>query len=106
MRWIWQQSDWPDLRYDKRTLEDRDIAFRIISERLAGRFESLPMAYQKDATIDLMLSEAIKTSDIEGEELDRIEIWFSESIRRDSMYTYFRRSLKSSPIISDQDQCK
>jgi Fic family protein len=71
MRWIWQQSDWPDFRCDKRILEDRDIAFRINSERLAGRFESLPMAYQEDATIDLMLSEAIKTSAIEGEELDR-----------------------------------
>lgn len=71
MGWIWQQFDWPDFRYDKRILEDRDIAFRINSERLMGRFEALPMAYQKDATIDLMLSEAIKTSAIEGEELDR-----------------------------------
>jgi Fic family protein len=71
MRWIWQQSDWPDFRYDKRILEDRDIAFRINSERLTGCFEALPMAYQEDATIDLMLSEAIKTSAIEGEELDR-----------------------------------
>jgi Fic family protein len=71
MRWIWQQSDWPDFRYDKRMLEDRNIAFRINSERLTGRFEALPMAYQEDATIDLMLSEAIKTSAIEGEELDR-----------------------------------
>lgn len=71
MRWVWQQSDWPDFRYDKRILEDRDIAFRINSERLTGRFEALPMAYQEDATIDLMLSEAIKTSAIEGEELDR-----------------------------------
>jgi Fic family protein len=71
MRWIWQQSDWPDFRYDKRILEDRDIAFRINSERLTGCFEALPMAYQEDATIDLMLSEVIKTSAIEGEELDR-----------------------------------
>ena len=71
MRWIWQQSDWPEFRYDKRMLEYRDNEFRINSERLAGRFEALPVAYQKDATIDLMLSEAIKTSAIEGEELDR-----------------------------------
>jgi len=71
MRWIWRQSDWPDFRYDKRMFEDRDIAFRINSERLTGRFEALPMAYQEDVTIDLMLSEAIKTSAIEGEDLDR-----------------------------------
>lgn len=71
MRWVWQQPDWPDFRYDQRMLEDRDLAFRINSERLTGRFEALPTAYQEDATIDLMLSEAIKTSAIEGEELDR-----------------------------------
>ena len=71
MRWIWQQSDWPNFRYDQRMLEDRDHAFRLNSERLAGRFETLPIADQEDATIDLMLSEAIKTSAIEGENLDR-----------------------------------
>lgn len=31
-----------------------------------GRIESLPSEHQKDATIDLMLSEAIKTSAIDG----------------------------------------
>ena len=71
MRWIWQQSDWPSFRYDKRAFEYRDNEFRINSERLMGRFEALPRAYQEDATIDLMLSEAIKTSAIEGEVLDR-----------------------------------
>ena len=71
MRWIWQQSDWPDFRYDKHALEHRDLEFRLNSERLAGSFDALPMASQEDATIDLMLSEAIKTSAIEGEELDR-----------------------------------
>ena len=71
MKWIWQQPDWPDFRYDERMLEDRDHAFRISSARLSGRFEALPMVYREDATIDLMLSEAIKTSAIEGENLDR-----------------------------------
>ena len=71
MKWIWQQPDWPDFRFDNRALNDRELEFRINSERLAGRFEALPMASQEDATIDLMLSEAIKTNAIEGEYLDR-----------------------------------
>jgi len=71
MRWIWQQSDWPDFRYDKLALEHRELEFRLNSERLAGSFDALPIASQEDATIDLMLSEAIKTSAIEGEDLDR-----------------------------------
>ena len=71
MKWIWQQPDWPDFRYDNRALNHRELEFRINSERLAGRFDALPMASREDATIDLMLSEAIKTSAIEGEDLDR-----------------------------------
>jgi len=71
MRWLWQQPDWPNFRYDQRALEARDFEFRLNSERLAGSFDVLPTASQKDATIDLMLSEAIKTSAIEGEALDR-----------------------------------
>lgn len=70
MTWIWQQPDWPDFRYDQRALDDRELKFRLKSERLAGSFDALPMASQENATIDLMLSEAIKTSAIEGEALD------------------------------------
>ncbi len=71
MKWIWQQPDWPDFRYNESALKDRELEFRLNSERLAGSFDALPMASQEDATIDLMLSEAIKTSAIEGEDLDR-----------------------------------
>jgi len=71
MNWIWQQPDWPDFRYDNRALDNRELEFRLNSERLAGSFDALPKASQEDATIDLMLSEAIKTSAIEGEALDR-----------------------------------
>ena len=71
MNWIWQQPDWPDFRYGNHALDDREFEFRINSERLAGRFEALSIASQVDAMVNLMLSEAIKTSAIEGEDLDR-----------------------------------
>lgn len=71
MRWIWQQPDWPEFRYDTRSLNDRELEFRLNSERLVGRFEAMSRASQVDATIDLMLAEAIKTSAIEGEDLNR-----------------------------------
>lgn len=93
MRWIWQQADWPDFRYDKRMLEERSIAFRLHAERLMGRVEALPKAYQEDATIDLMLSEAIKTSAIEGEILDR------ESVRSSLLSLITSDTL---PATSDQ----
>lgn len=71
MRWIWQHPSWPEFTCNIRVIEDREVSFRIKSERLFGRFEALPKTYREDATIDLMLSEALKTSAIEGEDLDR-----------------------------------
>ena len=59
-----------------------------------GCFEALPKAYQEDATIDLMLSEAIKTSAIEGEVLDR------ESVRSSLL------SLITSDTLSDTSDQK
>ena len=94
MRWIWQQSDWPDFRYNESALKDRELEFRLNSERLSGSFDALPMAYQEDATIDLMLSEAIKTSAIEGEDLDR------ESVRSSLL------SLITSDTLSDNSDQK
>jgi Fic family protein len=94
MKWIWQQPDWPDFRYDNRALNDRELEFRLNSERLAGSFDALPIASQEDATIDLMLSEAIKTSAIEGEDLDR------ESVRSSLL------SLISSDTLPDNSDQK
>ncbi|XOV90119.1 MAG: Fic family protein [Pseudomonadota bacterium] len=74
MKWIWQQADWPVFRFDNRALSDRELEFRLNSERLAGSFDALPSASREDATVDLMLSEAIKTSAIEGENLDRASV--------------------------------
>lgn len=71
MKWIWEQPGWPDFGYDHRALNDRELEFRLNSGRLAGSFDALPTASQEEATIDLMLSEAIKTSAIEGEDLNR-----------------------------------
>lgn len=94
MRWIWQQPGWPDFRYDERALEDRELEFRLNSERLVGRFEALPIASQEDAMIDLMLSEALKTSAIEGEDLDR------ESVRSSLL------SLMASDTLPDNSDQK
>lgn len=74
MRWIWQQADWPNFRFDPTTIDDREQVFQKSSARLAGLFEALPIASREDATIDLMLSEALKTNAIEGEHLDRTSV--------------------------------
>lgn len=71
MTWIWRNEGWPNYRYDSTEFSDRVSEFHLKSERLYGRIEAMPGNYQTDALVDLMLSEAIQTSAIEGESLDR-----------------------------------
>lgn len=69
--WNWQHPDWPNFEYDSSLFKERVEAFYRSAERLSGRIEGMSARYQSDAVIDLMLSEAITTSAIEGETLDR-----------------------------------
>ena len=69
--WIWQHPNWPNFTFDPSAFPRRVEAFHRAAERLSGRVEALPNAYQADAQIALMLSEVIATSAIEGENLDR-----------------------------------
>jgi len=71
---IWQHPNWPRFNYDEQEFTERNVEFRIKSERLMGRVEALSDQYQQDTIIDLMLSEAIKTNEIEGEKLDRSSV--------------------------------
>ncbi|MET0118146.1 MAG: Fic family protein [Sedimenticola sp.] len=72
--WIWQHENWPNYSYDEERFSERARDFFSKSERLSGRIEALPSTYRADAIVDLMLSEAITTSAIEGEYLDRASV--------------------------------
>ncbi len=69
--WSWQHPKWPEFEYDTSRYQERVEAFYRSAERLSGRIEGMSSGYQTDAVVDLMLSEAITTSAIEGETLDR-----------------------------------
>jgi Fic family protein len=71
LMWIWQHPNWPSFDYNVSTFSERVEAFYRSAERLSGRIEGMASRYQFDAIVDLMLSEAITTSAIEGETLDR-----------------------------------
>ncbi|MCP5441068.1 MAG: DUF4172 domain-containing protein, partial [Chromatiaceae bacterium] len=69
--WVWQNRQWPEFRYDPASFDGEVSRFHRVAERLYGRLEGLREADRVDALVDLMTSEAIKTSAIEGETLDR-----------------------------------
>ena len=65
------RREWPDYSYDASNLSERVEHFYRCAERIAGQVEALSEGSREHAVVDLMLSEAVTTSAIEGENLDR-----------------------------------
>ncbi|WP_350284633.1 Fic family protein [uncultured Croceitalea sp.] len=80
MRYNWQQKDWPDFQYQTIYIEDLLFDFAQRTGRISGVLQGLSETEQTEAMINLMVSEAIKTSEIEGEYLSRNDVM--SSIRR------------------------
>jgi len=71
MNWIWQHKNWPNFEYDLTALSDKDELFRTEAAKLIGASSIISDTLQQQLTIDLMSEEALKSSRIEGELLDR-----------------------------------
>ncbi|PCH75308.1 MAG: cell filamentation protein Fic [Rhodobacteraceae bacterium] len=90
MTWNWQHPDWPNWRFDPKQLEDFERRFLLGSGRLMGAWQHLTNADKDQIKIDLLSDEAMKTSEIEGEYLDRASV--QSSVRRQFGLTVDRRS--------------
>ncbi len=80
MAWNWEQEDWPNFGYDKDALVDIENQFLTQSGTLFGVFKHLSGEEQQTITVSLLSDEALKTSEIEGEFLDRESL--QSSIRK------------------------
>ena len=70
LRWVWQQPDWPDWRWDAAGLSaDLALARRAQGEAL-GRTQLLSPDLDVAAQAEILLAEGLATSAIEGEQLD------------------------------------
>ena len=70
-RWNWQQDDWPKFRYDKTAVEELEPEFLLQGGLLLGVLLHLNDGDKSALTVDLISDEALKTSEIEGEFLNR-----------------------------------
>lgn len=77
MSYNWQQSNWPNFTYTLHDIED--ILFVLAEEtgHISGLLKVMPESLQLETIIDIMVSEAIKTSEIEGEFLSRPDVMSS-----------------------------
>ncbi len=80
MTWNWQRRDWPHFRWDARRLRKAEEQFLLGSGMFAGTIKHLNAQDHEQLTIEAISTEALTTSEIEGEILDRASV--QSSIRR------------------------
>ena len=80
MKWVWQHSDWPDFAWDQSVLKPFEERFLHESGRRIGAWRQLTYEDQSELWIKWLSDEAVETSAIEGEILDRGSV--QSSIRR------------------------
>ena len=80
MRWNWQQPDWPNFRFRQASLADREAVFLRQGGVVIGTVRHVPDEERLSLVIELISTEALKTSEIEGEILDRDSV--QSSLRR------------------------
>lgn len=71
---IWKLAEWPQFSYETKGLEDILYTYAAQANALAGRLDGVEESQRQMALIDLMVMEAIKTSQIEGEHYDRDDV--------------------------------
>jgi Fic family protein len=77
MSYNWQQEGWPEFEYIPGIIEDVQLKFLLKSGNSSGKYSGITEAKKDQLLVDILLSEAIKTSEIEGEFLSRVDVMSS-----------------------------
>ena len=73
-RYIWEHARWPEMTFDAAKLTVSLAAVRHAQGRLLGRMESLGFKLRDEAWLQTLTQDVIKTSEIEGEQLDTHQV--------------------------------
>ncbi|MDH4226119.1 MAG: Fic family protein [Deltaproteobacteria bacterium] len=74
MRFIHDLNDWPQFRWDINRLADRLASVRHRQGRLIGHMEALGFKLRAEALLQTLTDDVIKSSEIEGEMLDKEQV--------------------------------
>ena len=78
--WNWQRPDWPNFAWNAARLRKAEEQFLLGSGMFAGAIKHLEKLDQEQLTTEAISIEALTTSEIEGEILDRASV--QSSIRK------------------------
>src|SRR5262245_19008409 len=74
MTWNWEKPSWPNFVYDSMALEAPESQFLLQSGEFIGVCKHIGADDQETLKIELISDEAVKTSEIEGEILNRASV--------------------------------
>src|SRR5271170_4580367 len=72
--YIHEQKDWPEFRWDSKRLSERLANVRYRQGRLVGQMKALGFPLQSEAVLQTLTEDVLKSSEIEGEVLDRNQV--------------------------------
>ncbi len=74
MKYIHQLPDWPNFYWKTEVLSGQLAAVRYRQGRLIGRMESVGFPLREEAVLHMLTLDVLKSSEIEGESLDRKQV--------------------------------
>lgn len=74
MKYIHQEAGWPKFTWDQEKISPRLADVRHRQGRLIGRMEGLGLVLRKEAELETLTLDVLKSSEIEGEILDRDQV--------------------------------
>lgn len=77
MTYNWQQPEWPEFTYQLTDIEETLFSIAEETGHISGVLKVLPEHIKTETLINVLVSEAIKTSAIEGEFLNRPDVMSS-----------------------------
>ena len=81
MKYIWQHKSWPNLKWDSAELLTPLGNIRFSQGALIARIKALGFEIRETARADVLVEEALKTSEIEGEKLNPDAVRSSVGLR-------------------------
>ena len=72
--YIHERSEWPAFSWDSERISQRLVEVRHQQGRLIGRMEGLGFQLRTEAVLDTLTEDVLKSSEIEGEKLDRDQV--------------------------------
>ncbi len=73
----WQHKNWPEFKFEISSINNELMKFMLKAGELKGIISALPESISTETIIQLIVTEAIKTSEIEGALITRIDVMSS-----------------------------